>query len=246
MLSNIISCGMYMKNKIIIFLLLFSTPFICLYAEENLLGRGEELFMQNRPADAIPLLLGALERNPDEEKIYLMLGTSYSQTKNFDKAVNYFKEGAKKALKNRDLYYYNAGNTYYIMGEYPLAEEMYSRAIRENGSRSSSYLNRANARLSMGKREDAVSDYKVYLTIEPDNYQRETIQKLIDLLEKRTSEELIKKQQDEARKLAEEKRKQEMLKDVLDSLKNISGETRNVSAGTEKISDYEEELELKE
>ena len=132
------------------------------------------------------------------------------------------------------------------MGEYPLAEEMYSRAIRENGSRSSSYLNRANTRLSMGKRNDAVYNYKVKLTIEPNNYQRETIQKLIDLLEKRTSEELIKKQQDEARKLAEEKRKQEMLKDVLDSLKNISGETRNVSAGTEKISDYEEELELKE
>ncbi|MDX9800806.1 MAG: tetratricopeptide repeat protein [Spirochaetia bacterium] len=236
-----------MLNRIMVFLLLTLIPFMTLYGEENLLDRGEQLFMENRPADAIPLFLGALEKAPDEAGIYLMLGIAYSQTENYEKAVNYFREGAKKALKERDIYFYNAGNAYYLMGEYPLAEEMYSRAIRENGSRSnSSYLNRANTRLSLEKREDAISDYKVYLNIEPDNYQREPIQKLIDLLEKRGREELVKKQQDEALKLAEEKRKQELLRDVLDSLKNISDETRNVSAETEKISDYEEELELKD
>ncbi len=236
----------YMKNKPIFLILLFIVPFINLSAQENMLEKGEKLFMENKPVEAIPVLTASLSQFPDNDKTYMMLGIAYSQTKNYEKAVSSFKDGARKALRDRDLFYYNAGNIYYLMEQYPLAEEMYSRAIRENGSRGSLYLNRANARLSMDMKEDAVSDYRVYLSIEPENYQKDSILRLIALLEKNAQDEKARKQEDELRKVAEEQRKQEMLKDVLDSLKDVGQETRKVSAGTEKIGNYDEELELKE
>jgi tetratricopeptide (TPR) repeat protein len=238
-----------MKNKNILLILIFIFSFYNLYSlfsQENLFEKGEKLFMENKPQEAVSVLLGALEQSPDNEKIYLMLGTSYAQLKNYDKAVNYFKDGARKAYKDKDLYFYNAGNVYYLMEQYPLADEMYSRALRENSSRGIIYLNRANTRLNMSMKEDAVADYKLYLTLDPENYQKDNIRKLIALLETRAEAEQIKKQEEELRKIAEEQRKQDMLREVLDSLKQIGQETRKVSAGTEKISDYEEELELKE
>jgi len=238
-----------MKNKNILLIIIFIFSFYnlnILYSQENLFDKGEKLFMDNKPQEASVVLLGALEQSPDNEKIYLMLGTAYAQLKNYDKAVAYFKDGARKAYKDKELFYYNAGNIYYLMEQYPLADEMYSRALRENSSRGNIYLNRANARLNMAMKSEAVADYKLYMTFEPENYQKDNIKKLIALLETQAEAEQIKKQEEEFRKIAEEQRKQDMLKEVLDSLKQVGQETRKVSAGTEKIGDYEEELELKE
>ena len=96
--------------------------------------------------------------------------------------LNILKNGAKYA-EDKDVYYYNAGIIYYITGKFTLAEDMFTQAIRSNSSNTSSYLNRANSRLKLTHKEDAVSDYRLFLNLEPDNYQKESIEKLISLLE---------------------------------------------------------------
>ncbi len=235
-----------LRNFLIFIILLFINSFINLHGQEKLFKSAEELFLNNKPADAIPLFVTALQQDPNNEKIYMMLGISYAQTKNYTKAIETFQEGAKKALKDRDIFYYNAGNIYYVTGQYVPANEMYSKAIRENGNNADIYLNRANTRLNMQMYEDAVADYKVYLALDPQTYQRESILKLIGILEGRLAHEKQLKEEEEQRRLAEEQRRQELLNEVLGSLKNVGDETRNVSAGSEKISDYEEELDLNE
>ena len=233
-----------MKKYLVI--LLFINCFINLYGQEKIFQTAESFFLNNKPVDAIPLFVSALQQEPNNEKIYLMLGICYAQTKNYGKAVETFQEGAKKALKERDIFYYNAGNIYYIMGQYVPAEEMYSRAVKENGNNGDIYLNRANTRLNMKMYEEAASDYKIYLAFDPQNHQRESISKLISVLESKLSYEKQLKEEEEQRKLAEEKRRQALLNEVLGSLKNVGDETRNVSAGSEKIGDYAEDLDLEE
>lgn len=232
------------KASFILLILLLIISFINLYAQEKIFQTAEDMFMDNKPADAIPLLIVASQQEPNNEKIYLMLGISYAQTKNYSKAIEAFQEGAKKAYKDRDLFYYNAGNIYYIMGQYVPAEEMYSRAIKENGSNGDIYLNRANSRLNMKMYEEALGDYRVYLAFDPENYQKESITRLIALLENKLAHEKQLKEEEEQRRLAEEKRREELLNEVLGSLKNVGDETRSVSADAERVSDYREELDL--
>ena len=236
-----------MKTKSLTFLIiLFIASFFNLYAQEKVLQTAEELFMNNKPADAIPLFVLALQQEPNNEKIYLMLGISYAQVKNYSKAVESFQEGAKKAFRDRDIFYYNAGNIYYIMGQYVPADEMYTRAVRENGNNGDIYLNRGNTRLNMQMYEEALADYRVYLAFDPQNYQRESILKLITLLENKLVHERQLKEEEELRRLAEERRREELLSEVLGSLQNVLDETRSVSAGAERVSDFKEDLDLED
>ena len=233
-----------MKKTSFVLIILFINCFINLYAQEKIFQTAEDFFMNNKPVDAIPLLITALQQEPNNEKIYMMLGISYAQIKNYSKAIESFLEGAKKALKDKDIFYYNAGNIYYITGQYVPADEMYSRAIKENGTNGDIYLNRANSRLNMQMYEEALGDYRVYMAFDPENYQKESISRLIDLLDSKLAHERQLKEEEELRRLAEEKRREELLNEVLGSLKNVGDETRSVSAEAERVSDYREELDL--
>ena len=232
------------KTLSTILILLFFTSFFNLYAQEMIFQAAEELFMNNQPADAIPLFISALQHDPTNDKIYMMLGISYAQTRNFNQAVETFLEGARRASRDRDIFFYNAGNIYFIMGEYASANEMYSRAIMENRNNGNIYLNRANARLNMQMFEEALADYRVYLVFNPQCHQRESIFQLINLLDNRVAQERELREAEEQRRLAEERRRQELLEEVLGSLQNVIGETRGASAGSERVSGYIEELDL--
>ena len=213
---------------------------------ETLFEKGETLFMENRLSEAVTVLEGALEKEPDNSKIFLYLGFSNARLENYDKAASYFKEGAKKALEEKAVYYYNAGNIYYLSGNYTLAEDMFTQAILNNSGHTASYLNRANSRLKLDHKKDAVSDYRLFLNLDPENYQKESIEKLISLLEGDISSEKIQKEEAAARKLEEEERRKALLEDILSSLEDVGKETKNISAESEEIDDYEEELELEE
>ena len=232
------------KKSFIVLILLFINSFINLYSQEKIFQTAEELFLNNNPTDAIPLFISAIQQDPNNEKIYLMLGISYAQTREYTKAIEAFQNGARVALRDRDLFFFNAGNIYYIMEQYVPADEMYSRAIRENRDNGDIYLNRANARLNMKMYDEAIADYKAFLAFDPQNYQRESILRLVNLLENNIAMEKQLIEEEAQRKLAEEQRRQELLNEVLGSLQNVRSEIRNVSAGSEKIGDYSEELDL--
>ena len=213
---------------------------------ETLFEKGEALFLENKLQEASAVLEGALEKEPENSKIMLYLGFSYAGLKNYDKSIQMFKNGAKASLNEKDKFYYNAGNIYYISGKYTLAEDMFTQAIRYNGSNTASYLNRANSRLKMMNKSEAVSDYRLFLNLEPDNYQKESIEKLISLLEGEITDEKVRKEEEASRKAAEEERRKALLEDILNSLEDVGNETKNISADSEKIENYEEELELEE
>ena len=241
-----IKCFISFKYAVIsCFLLMFFIPGINIYSE-TLFEKGEALFLENKLQEASAVLEGALEKDPNNSRIMLYLGFSYAGLKNYEKSIEMFKNGARTSVSEKDKFYYNAGNMYYISGKYTLAEDMFTQAIRYNGSNTASYLNRANSRLKMMNKSEALSDYRLFLNLEPENYQKESIEKLISLLEGEITSDRIKKEEEEARKIAEEERRKALLEDILNSLEDVGSETKNISAESEKIEDYEEELELEE
>ncbi len=175
----------------------------------------------------------------------LYLGFSYAGLKDYEKSVDMFKKGARTANADKDQFYYNAGNIYYLSGKFTLAEDMYTQAIKSNSSNTASYLNRANSRLKMMNKNDALSDYRLFLNLEPENYQKDSIAKLISLLEEEITTEKLQKEEEDARKLAEEERRKALLEDILNSLDEVGSETKNISADSEEIETTKRNLNLR-
>jgi tetratricopeptide (TPR) repeat protein len=203
------------------------------------LQQGEQLFLDNKPREALPHLEKALYENPQDEKIYLYLGIIYEQLNDAAKSIQILKRGLNVSQGHKDLFYYNLGNNHFRQQEYTVAEQMYSKTLEINGALEVAYLNRANARLELEQFQEARQDYIDYLRLDPDTYQRENIEKLIALLGQNLEEAERKRQEELERQTA-------LLNEVLDSLRNASEDTRNLSAGSEEIQEEYEEIDIED
>ncbi len=212
---------MYMMRKAFFFLfLLFAQN--ALWAE-TLFEKGEELFLANKPQEAVTYLEAALGELPGNEKIYLYLGIVYEQLGRRDEAITVMQKGLDYAKDLRHIFYFNIANNLYAKGDTALAEDMYSRSLQEKSGYSSAYLNRANARVSQKKYQSALSDYTVFLSLEPANPQADAIKRMVGLLrgiiaeqerakleeERRQAEELKAKAEEEKRLAEEQKKRKE-------------------------------------
>ena len=189
--------------------------------------KGEALFVQNKPQDAQPLLENALNEDPSNEKIYLYLGIIYQQLGDPQKAIEILKRGLNVATSYKDLFYYNMGNDFFSRKEFTVAEAMYSDALTANKNLARGYLNRANARLQLQSFGGALSDYTIFLQLQPQDPQRPSIEKLISLLRQAQDD------QDKARQAALA-RQQALMNEVLNSLNNAGEDTKNLSVDSIK------------
>jgi tetratricopeptide (TPR) repeat protein len=188
---------------------------------QSLFQRGEELLMRNQPREAAPLLESALTQEPRNEKIYLYLGIAYEQLGNHDRAIAMMRRGLDFAVLHKDLLLFNLGNNYYAKDDAEKAIEMYSEVLEVNGAFTDAYLNRANAQVKIDKLEDALRDYRLYLIMEPESFQKQQIEEMIRLLEGILAERIAREEQrrieeeerlraeEEQKRLEEERRRQE-------------------------------------
>jgi tetratricopeptide (TPR) repeat protein len=203
------------------------------------LEKGEALFVANKPQDARPLLEGALDEDPGNEKIYLYLGIVYQQLGDLEKAIEVLKRGLNLAAEYKDLFYYNIGNDFFSRKEYTFAEEMYTNAVTANRKLAEGYLNRANARLQLEGYDGALSDYTLFLQLKPQDPQRPRIEEVIRLL-RQTLDEKDKK------RLEELARQKALMNDVLNSLNNAGEDAKNLSVVSIKAKDDPMDVDIKD
>lgn len=215
-----------------------------LAADTTLLKQGEELFLQNRPEEARSVLESALVQSPDNEKIYLYLGTIYEQLGLYEDAVTILRRGTAYADLYLDDMYFNIGNNFFFLDKFILAEEMYEKAVVVNPDLTGAYLNRANTRLKLEYYQPALDDYYLYLKLEPGTPQRENIEQIIALLQNVIDLELAKTKDEEELRLAEQARQRALLNEVLSSLQKASEGTRSLSAESEGIEEVVEESDI--
>ncbi|MBP5250879.1 MAG: tetratricopeptide repeat protein [Treponema sp.] len=170
---------------------------------------GEELFSQNRCADAIPYLLKAIDEGANP-KAYNYLALSYFKTGDYANAIDACEKGMNTLGTDKKILSYNAGNICFASGNFQDAEKWYSKTLVASPSYSAAYLNRANTRLKLNKMEESLSDYKKYLELEPKDSQKEQIKKLISLLESE-KERLAKEEQERAAEEARIREEEERL-----------------------------------
>jgi len=206
--------------------------------------RGEELFMRNKPNEALPYLEKAFVANQSYLEGALYLAMCYEQLGKLDEAAAIYRkilpvDGDKAALAACNL-----GNIYFKKGSNAFAEQFYTQAIRSDPVYASAWLNRANLRVKTGALRDALQDYDKYLSLEPASPKRPQIEKLVSLIREEFAAEEIRRLMAEEAARAEAEKRQRLINEVTASLDAQADEAEGISAGAENLSGYEGEFEL--
>ncbi|MDR2178573.1 MAG: tetratricopeptide repeat protein [Treponema sp.] len=233
-----------------------------LAAQESAFRRGEELFMANKPQEALGLLEGVLGQDPGHVKASLYLGIVYQQLDRPNDAIAVYRKILPRAGNEAARVAFNLGSVYARQEQDEYAEEFYTQAIALDSVYGPAYLNRGNLRIKKGRLAEALADYDLYLSLEPRSPQRSKIEQLCALVRgefaaeerrKVLAEEEAERQRIRAEEEAErqrllaeeaEARRQALLQEVSASLQSAAEETKSSSAGAEKILTYDGEFEL--
>ena len=102
------------------------------FGASEFFDKGEQLFVQNKPQDAQPLLESALSDDPANEKTYLYLGIIYQQLGDPQKAIDILKQGIEVSTAYKDLFSTTWATTSISRKDYASAEQMYTSALAAN------------------------------------------------------------------------------------------------------------------
>jgi len=224
--------------------------FACLVGIATMTGasdfqdNGIRLFMENKPAEAAPLLEQASREQGADEKVFLYLGIAYQQLNRWDDAIATFRKGLTISAQHRHMFLFNIANSFFAQGRNAFSLEYYDQAIIAKNDFAPAYLNRANARMRLGDQSGASSDYSLYLSLEPGSAQAAEIRRLLDLLGAKATAAAQAKALAEAQKLAEEQARQAMLDAVAQSLLQAAESTTNLSAGSGDVQSYDSDTSL--
>ena len=235
---------MYMMKKRIIPILIvicMGSGFVWAQTDFN---KGEELFLQNKPAEAVTYLEKVVAGDPAFVKAALYLGITYQQLGKFDEAIAVYKKILPRAGNQAALISYNLGNVYFSKGNASFAEQYYTQAIGLDPAYASAYLNRANTRVKNGNFAEGITDYQEYLALDPSSPKRPQIEALISFINDEVAAEEQRKLIAEAAAKAEAERRQRLLDEVSASLQAAAEETQGLSSGSENVEGYEGEFEL--
>lgn len=224
--------------------------FACLAGTVTMTGasdfqdNGIRLFMENKPAEAAPLLEQASREQGADEKIFLYLGIAYQQLNRWDDAIAAFRKGLAASVQYRHMFLFNIANSFFAQGRNAFSLEYYDQAIATKNDFAPAYLNRANARMRLGDQSGASADYSLYLSLEPGSTQAAEIRRLLDLLGAKATAAAQAKALAEAQKLAEEQAQKAMLDAVAQSLLQAAESTTNLSAGSGDVQSYDSDTSL--
>jgi tetratricopeptide (TPR) repeat protein len=206
--------------------------------------QGEEFFVRNKPAEALPFLEKAFVEDQAHVEAALYLAMCYEQLGKLDEAIVVYRKILPGGKDKTALIACNLGNVYFKKGSASFAEQFYTQALRADPSYAPAYLNRANARVKTGALKDALPDYERYLNLKPDSPQRPQIEKLAGLIREEFAAEEIRRLMAEEAARAEAERRQRLMDEVAASLQAQADEAEGVSAGAEELSGYDGEFEL--
>lgn len=208
--------------------------------------RGTKLFLENKPAEAVSLLELAVKEAGSDERLFLYLGVAYQQLGRWDDAIAAFRKGLGSAIQYRHVFLFNIANSFFAQGKSTFALEYYDQALAARTDYAVAYLNRANARFKTGDQVGAVSDYTVYLSLDPASPQAPAIKSLIERLQLKAADAERAQALAEAQRLAQEAARQALIDSVAQSLLEAAADTTSLSAGSGDLQGYDEDLSLDE
>jgi tetratricopeptide (TPR) repeat protein len=207
-------------------------------------AQGEELFVRNKPGDAVQYLEKAVAEDPAHVKAYLYLGIAYQQLNRIDDAIAAYTRILPKGGNETARIAFNLGNAWFAKGNAENAVAAYTDALKADPNYASAYLNRANARIKTGALREAVSDYNNYVILEPRSAKRAQIERLVSYIQEEFAAEERRRVIAEEQARIEAERRARLLEEISASLQAAAEDSKSLSAGTEDVQGYEGAFEL--
>lgn len=213
--------------------------------------KGEALFMENKPREAVAYFENAIADDPAHVLAYLYLGVVYEQLDRTDEAIAAYRKILDRAGNLTANVAANLGNAYFKKGDSASAEQCYTLALEADPGYAAASLGRANARVKAGTLRTAIADYELYLSLEPRSAKRADIERLVafihselaaDERRKLLAEETARVEAERAK--ADAERRQRLLDEVSASLQSAADASQGLSSGAENLEGYEGEFEL--
>lgn len=151
---------------------------------QDVLDKVEEMIGEKKYDEAEKMLIGIVEIDPTNPRIYSKLGVIYLEQDNFGDSKEAFKT-AIKYDKDNDLLYNNLGLALFNQGRYVEAIEAYEKSIRLNGTIPHRYINLGLSYAALRQYEKALNSYKKALVLDKDN---KNYQELIEEVSDRIAE----------------------------------------------------------
>jgi len=230
-----------MKTHLFILFLIVSAAFG--FGQTNF-AKGQDLFMQNKPSEAVVYLENSTVEEPTRVEAFLYLGIVYEQIGRTDEAIAVYRQVLGRAGALTANVTTNLANAYFKKGSVAEAEMLYTQALNADFVYALAYLGRANAKMKRNALMDAVSDYEQYLLLDPRAPQRRSIERLILQIKSEYADAERKRLVAEEVARLEAERKQRLLDEVSASLQGAAGASKGLSTGAEDIEGYEGEFEL--
>jgi len=226
------------------FFLIFLFSGLAALESQTSFVRGEELFMQNRPQEALSYLQAAVSEDPAHIQAFLYLGIVHLQLNRIDDAIAVYTQILPRGGLETARIAFNLGNAYFLRGDTILARRYFTRAIEVNPAFAPAYLNRANTLIRTGDLQEAIRDYETYLSLMPASPQREQVTRLITFIREEAAAEEQRRFMAEEAARAEAERRRLLLQEVSDSIHSVVDGTRGLSVGIDGVQDFDAEFEL--
>ena len=219
---------------------------------ENLFEKGKKLLAENKVKDALNIFNKEVASDTYPVDIYLYIGIAQLKLGRYSEAIDSFARGKNIDVSDFHIYSFNMGNAFFAQNKFYDAEISYNEALSFGKEYPQAILNRANARMKIGKYRLALIDYKAYLQASPNDTQEEEVKLMIAALENAQLEEEANRdallqeatrRAERAMKEAEEERQRKLLEEINSSLSS-GKDSNSISSGTEDTINYEEENDL--
>jgi tetratricopeptide (TPR) repeat protein len=166
-------------------------------------SRGEALFVQNKPQEALVFLEAAVNEDPAHVRAFIYLGIAYEQLDRVDEAIATYRKILPRGGSETARIAFNLGNAYLSQGNHLLAVQSYTQALVADPTYSAALLNRANTQIRLRAFEEAIADYQDYISLEPRSAQRSRIEQLIMFIRE---EQVVEERRIREEQAAEERR----------------------------------------
>jgi tetratricopeptide (TPR) repeat protein len=206
--------------------------------------RGEELFMNNKPGEALIYLENSIVEDPSHVKAYLYLGIVYEQLNKIDEAIAAYRRILPRAGSLTAYVANNLANAYFKKGETASAEMFYTQAIDYDRVFPSAWLGRANTRVMSGYLGSALTDYEQYITLDPRSPQRARIEQLVSVIRAEFAAEERRRLIAEEEERVRAEQRQRLLDEISASLQAAVDSSSGLSSGMEGLEGYNSEFEL--
>ena len=145
-----------------------TTSEIKVYYSRALRGQAGRLLREN-PGKAQILLRKALEADPQNAEAHSDLGNIYTQSKDYEKAINAYQKAVDLNYRSTDAFF-NLGYIYASKKDYMNAEKMFLLAVESKPD----YLDKALFNLAVvqqkqGKRNPCIDNLEKALVVNPEN-----------------------------------------------------------------------------